>query len=78
MIVGSHVARSTQQLNNLLELDGLCPIELDTDLALSPGLLAAEIRRASRAAEKAIFSGETVVLYTKRKLLCLLYTSRCV
>ncbi|MDY3004561.1 MAG: four-carbon acid sugar kinase family protein [Christensenella hongkongensis] len=69
VIVGSHVARSTQQLNNLLELDGLCPIELDTDLALSPGLLAAEIRRASRAAEKAIFSGETVVLYTKRKLL---------
>ena len=26
VIVGSHVARSTQQLNSLLELDGLCPV----------------------------------------------------
>ncbi len=69
VVVGSHVKRSTQQLQSLLSLDGLCPIELDSDLALRPELLAAEIQRAAKAADDAISAGKTAVLYTKRTLL---------
>ncbi|MEH1800981.1 MAG: four-carbon acid sugar kinase family protein [Nostoc sp.] len=69
VIVGSHVKKTTQQLEALLQLEGTVGIEvnvarlLDDDTNQSTALLT-EIRESTRAVHKA---GKTPVVYTSRQ-----------
>jgi len=70
VIVGSHVEKTTRQLQCLLEnvpeTEGIC---FDASGALRPGGLAAEENRVTLAAEAAVRAGRTAVVYTSRKVL---------
>lgn len=70
VVVGSHVDKSTRQLEHLLrELPGLCPICLQAGRVLEPGGLEAETRRVREQAERAILAGTTAVVFTSRTVL---------
>ena len=70
VVVGSHVDKSTRQLEYLLrELPGLCPICLQARRVLEPGGLEAETRRVREEAERAILAGTTAVVFTSRTVL---------
>lgn len=69
VIVGSHVARTTQQLQRLLESSKLCPLEFNQHLVLQPEALEKEIRGVVLGAEQAIRKGCTAVVYTRRERL---------
>jgi uncharacterized protein YgbK (DUF1537 family) len=72
VIVGSHMAKTTRQLELLLELDDVVPIAFDSDLVLEGDeALAREVSRCRSLEEEAIRAGKTAVCYTKRKLLSL-------
>lgn len=64
--IGSHTAKTNQQLKQLLMLDNTEAVEFNSDLALDPQKMVNEIKRASAKAGQAIFAGRTAVLYTKR------------
>ncbi|MFN0027635.1 MAG: four-carbon acid sugar kinase family protein [Acidimicrobiales bacterium] len=67
VVVGSHVARSTEQLAHLLDhatAAELQVVEVGTDAALAnPG---AEARRCAAAVDAALAAGDDVVLHTER------------
>lgn len=69
VVVGSHTARTTEQMEALKSIRGLHFVEIDTDLVLTDGALEAEISRLLLDCADWIREGETVVAYTKRKLL---------
>ena len=72
IIVGSHTAKTTAQLNELLKLDGTVGIEFRSGKVLDgEKAFAAEIERCVREEEKVIQGGKTAVCYTERKLLSL-------
>ncbi|MDE6734077.1 MAG: hypothetical protein K2J64_01245, partial [Desulfovibrio sp.] len=72
IVVGSHTAKTTAQLQKLLELPQVQGIEFDSDLVLEgDAALAAEVDRVVAEAEKLIAKGITPVCYTKRQLLSL-------
>jgi uncharacterized protein YgbK (DUF1537 family) len=67
VVVGSHVLRTTRQLDYLLQQPGLAPVELDV-----PTLLAdpqGTVRRLAPQVDAGIQSGADVVLYTSRQLI---------
>lgn len=70
IIVGSHVQKTTRQLNYLMEhckdLDG---IEFNQHLVVDEKLLQQEIRRIADNAERLIAAGRTVVIFTRRERL---------
>jgi len=68
MIVGSHVPRSSEQLNHVLEHGDACGTELNVENVLSPNGCEEEIRRAVEFIENALIRGVDVVLYTSREL----------
>ncbi len=68
VVVGSHVPRTTQQLNHLLANIKAIGIEANVAGMLADGTRQAEIDRAACAAEDAIRSGSNAVLYTSREL----------
>ena len=68
IVVGSHVPRTTAQLNRLLESSDAVGIEANVAQLLSEGARQSEIDRAARAAEKALQSGNNAVIYTSRTL----------
>ncbi len=65
VVVGSHVKKSTEQLNRLLEADGVVGIEIDVEGILHdrPELMTEVLG----AAAKAYNEGVTPVLYTSRR-----------
>ncbi len=67
IIIGSHVAKTTRQLEALqksaLPIDF---IEFDQHLALVEGGLEGEVERVSREANARILNGRTVAVYTRR------------
>ena len=70
VIVGSHVKKTTEQLNCLRESD--CPvqfIEFDVSHWHREGALAEESRRVTAAAEEAMKAGKTAVVFTSRTLI---------
>lgn len=70
VVVGSHTHKTTEQLEHLLELEGVRAVEFDSDLVLEgDAAFGAEIDRCVAEAERLISSGLTAVCYTKRKLL---------
>lgn len=68
-VIGSHTAKTTEQMQELRKVPGLRFVEINTDLILVPGALEAELDRLIPECERWICGGETVVAYTKRKLL---------
>lgn len=65
IVVGSHVPRSTEQLNELLRLRAVEPLELDVRAAGSD-FWSALVRRIARRAGAAIRRGDDVAIYTSR------------
>ena len=69
VVVGSHVERTTEQLERLLELEGVAGIEVGVPALLEGAAgWAAETERAGRCASEMLDSGETPVLFTSRRV----------
>lgn len=69
IIIGSHTAKTTRQLEEVVKLQGVIGIEFDSNLVLYEEMMQAEINRTVIAIEKYVCSGLTVAVYTKRKVL---------
>ena len=70
VVVGSHTAKTTAQLNELLKLDCVVPVEFNSNLVLDGDeAFNAEIERCVKAEEEIIRSGKTALCFTCRKLL---------
>ncbi|HHT88534.1 MAG TPA: hydroxyacid dehydrogenase [Clostridiales bacterium] len=67
IMVGSHVKKTTQQLENLKNLDGIKFIEFNQHLVLDDEAFEAEIKRVIKEAEDNISAGQTVAVYTRRE-----------
>ncbi|MBQ4181445.1 MAG: hydroxyacid dehydrogenase, partial [Firmicutes bacterium] len=72
VVVGSHMAKTTRQLELLLTLENTVPIAFDSDLVLKGDeALENEVKRCVALEEEAMKAGKTAVCYTRRKLLAL-------
>lgn len=72
VVVGSHTQKTTTQLNELLKLDGVVPVEFDSNTVLKGDeAFYAEVDRCVAREEEIIRSGKTAVCFTCRKLLAL-------
>lgn len=69
VIVGSHTAKTTNQLDHLKSLKNIEFIEFNSDLVLEEGALEDELNSVIAKEEEFIGQGKTVVVYTKRRLL---------
>ncbi|MBR4446454.1 MAG: hypothetical protein IKS37_11235 [Solobacterium sp.] len=70
VVVGSHTGKTTAQLNELLKLDNVVPVEFNSNLVLEGDeAFYNEVDRCVKEEEKIIRSGKTAVCYTCRKLL---------
>jgi len=69
VIVGSHVPRSSQQLDHLLQHGNIQSIELSVNKILSPQDRDGQIRATVEFIENALSQGQDVVVYTSRKLI---------
>ncbi len=69
VIVGSHVPRSSQQLEHLLRHGGVQSIEFDVDSVISPQDRDEEIRRSVEFVDDCLSRGQDVVVYTSRRLI---------
>ncbi len=70
VIVGSHVQKTTKQLEALIKrFPDLASFKFDVASALIPNGLQKETERISTLAQRAIESGHTVLVYTSRQLL---------
>lgn len=76
VIVGSHTQKTTGQVEQLKTLAGIQFIEFNSDLVLDEDRFAEEIATVVRQEEELLARGDTVVVYTKRKLLTLVNDSR--
>lgn len=68
VLVGSHVPKTTSQLNFLLTTGTYQPIEINVSEVLNSVDLVAKAEVVSRQADQWLVSGENVVIYTSRKL----------
>ena len=72
VVVGSHTQKTTAQLNELLKLECVVPVEFNSNTVLDGDeAFYAEVDRCVRAEEEIIRSGKTAVCFTCRKLLTL-------
>ncbi len=70
VVVGSHTAKTTAQLEELLRSPDVVPIPFDSDKVIAgEEAFRQEIERCIRLEEETILSGKTAVCYTARKLL---------
>ncbi len=70
IVVGSHTGKTTAQLNELLKLDNVVPVEFNSNLVLEGDeVFNAEVDRCVKEEERIIRSGKTAVCFTCRKLL---------
>ena len=67
ILVGSHVKKTTEQLEELKTSDFIEFIEFDCHLVLHPEKFQAEIDRVIETTENFIRSGKTVTVYTRRE-----------
>lgn len=67
IIVGSHVKKTTEQLEELKKCDFIEFIEFDVHLVLEPEKFEQETARVQETAERSIQSGKTVAVYTRRE-----------
>lgn len=68
ILVGSHTAKTTAQLEELKSLEQIVFLEMDSDLVLTPGALEEETARLLALEEELIPQGKTVCISTKRAL----------
>lgn len=69
VVVGSHVQKTTRQLDCLLLEFDARQVEFNQHLVLDGDAFEAEIQRASRAVDEAVRLGHSVVVYTRRERL---------
>lgn len=70
VLVGSHVRKTTQQLESLMKSDReLMFLEFNVNSCFRKGGLDAEVERVVGEAETLVEAGKTAVVYTSRKLL---------
>ncbi len=69
IVVGSHVQKTTEQLQELQTLSSLTFIELDCHLVLNREEFIREVERVKSEAQTSVAKGETTVIYTKRERL---------
>lgn len=69
VIIGSHVKKTTEQLNSLRSLSNLHFIELDSHLVLNKESFLQEVKRAKAEAEELVKRGVSTVIYTRRERL---------
>ena len=67
VIAGSHVHKTTAQLEALKGKTGIVCIELNQHLVVDEAALTREVDRVIAAAEETIRSGQTAVVYTRRE-----------
>ncbi len=68
VVVGSHVPKSSQQLDHLLQHENIQSIEVRIDKILSPDDIDREIRISVEFVDHCLSQGQDVVVYTSRKL----------
>ena len=71
ILIGSHMKKTTAQLEALKQIPGIDFIEFDSDLVLQPGAFEQEKKRVQAKIDGDIEQGRTVCVYTKRKVLLL-------
>ena len=71
ILIGSHMKKTTAQLEELKKVPGIDFIEFDSDLVLRPGAFEAEIGRVQARIDADIEAGVTACVYTRRKVLLL-------
>ncbi|MDQ0253396.1 uncharacterized protein YgbK (DUF1537 family) [Evansella vedderi] len=69
IIVGSHVQKTTAQLQELQTVDSLHFIEFDCHLVLNKAAFKHEVDRVRKEAEEKVAHGITTVIFTKRERL---------
>jgi len=67
-IVGSHVPRTTSQVNALLTYAGMVSVEISVEALLEDSRRWDEIKRVARQADQALQLDQDVVVYTSRRL----------
>ncbi len=68
-VVGSHVPRTTSQVNALLAHPGMVGLEVNVEALLDKSRREDETQRVSVQADQALRGGEDVVIYTARQLI---------
>lgn len=70
IIIGSHVKKTTEQFQTLLDADlPLVPLEFHVNAYFEKGGLEGETKKILSQAEAYILNGKTVLIYTSRQLL---------
>ena len=69
VVVGSHTKKTTSQMEELRKIEGLVFLEFNSDLVLDEKAFEKEIIETVKKEEEVIENGQTVVVYTRRKLL---------
>jgi uncharacterized protein YgbK (DUF1537 family) len=67
ILAGSYVDKTTRQLQQARQLDGVCAIELSVATVLDERLRQPEIERVLCAVEEALRSGQDALFYTSRE-----------
>ncbi|MFC5713871.1 four-carbon acid sugar kinase family protein [Thalassorhabdus alkalitolerans] len=75
VVVGSHVRKTTEQLEQVKQLTSLAFIEFDCHLVFNREAFSEEQNRIRNEAEKAVEQGQTAVIYTRRELVNLEHSS---
>ena len=68
VVVGSHVPRSTSQVEELSALSGLLSVELNVEALLDEERRNPEIEHVAKAADSGLARGQDVMIVTSRKL----------
>lgn len=68
-MVGSHVPRTTGQINALLTQTGIAGIEISVEALLAAGHRQAEIEHVAQQVDQALQQDRDVVVYTSRRLI---------
>ncbi len=68
-MVGSHVPRTTSQINVLLTQTGIAGIEISVEALLDAGRRQAEIEHVAQQVDQALQHDQDVVVYTSRRLI---------
>lgn len=76
IIIGSHTQKTTRQLEELRKIKNIRFLEMNSDLVLEGEALVREASHIVKEMEKSILQGETVAVYTKRRLLTVENDSR--
>lgn len=69
VIIGSHVKKTTEQLEELKKYEAIEFIEFDVHLVLAPGKFQKELDRVVQTTNELIRTGKNVAVYTRRERL---------